>query len=160
MIKEYIMIRTLALVGFVAAALAGAPVAAADINISGINLPIGDGTANASFGNAAAAFNGGTASATGGGFFNVAYASGEGANAVVNTGGGLNVAAAVGPGSEAKIIRTPPSFGGTGNIVIAGRDATAVSNNTQLSLSAALCGGSVNAQSQRIRISANSCLNR
>jgi len=181
------MMKTLVATGFIATVLATAPVAAADINVSGVNVPVGNGTADATFGNVAVALRGGTAQAQGGigniaiatgeaeaskihgGSFNAVVAHGDGAQAVLETGVGFNVVAAIGSGSEARLDATPlppkppfipggPGYGGSANIVLAGRDSTAHARDTQLSLTAALCGGStLNAQSVRIKVSA-SCL--
>jgi hypothetical protein len=56
----------------------GAPTASADpgaaVSVSGLSVGVGDATASSSFGNAALAFNGGTADASGNGIGNLAIA--------------------------------------------------------------------------------------
>ena len=136
-----------ALVGLGTPTASAAPGAA--VNVSGVGVSVGDADADASFGNAAAAFNGGSASATGG-LGNIALANGENSVSEIN-GGFFNVSAASGKDSTARV------DGGSGNIVFGGRNSgSEVVEGASLNAMANFCNNGstiVSAQSARITVS-------
>jgi hypothetical protein len=148
-------------------ALLGAPPAAADINISGINIG-NQGNANASFGNVAVALGPlDTAEATGG-IGNIALASG-GSVATKRGGGSFNVVTAAGNSNagvvDSNLTWTSTLNQGSATVINAnGTFSAAVGKNTikpsstsiidqNLSVQTAFCGGTATSAQGRINVS-------
>jgi hypothetical protein len=121
----------------------------AAVSVSGISVGVGDATANSSFGNAALAFNGGEADASGKGIGNLAIASGANSKALVGDGN-FNAVVATN-GGESHVAN------GNGNVVLStgAKSHSQVTGQGSANLVATLCGGSkVAAQSAQIKTSA------